>query len=119
MAFTWSASGVGYSDRRSEMLELQTNINIVYDNIDLTHYGWSEIPPPVSTYLQRIDILEVRSALDRAHNNNYCRTQDVSQFITIYNSLLSAVDSANYAPYYSGYLASDDSNKWNAAWGPY
>jgi len=111
MSFSWITSGVGYTRRVSEISELQTNVNHLYDKLSLPHFSWVLVPPAVGTISQPNVIQEVRNALDYVYDHNVCTAEHSTYLTNEHTSYNPSVCASNYA----GYCY----RVWNGANGPY
>jgi len=108
MGFTWSSSGIGEKIFASETQELKTNIDVLYNDLSLSAWSWSNIPATSGTFIESVDIDEIRDAVDFAHDNNYCSGHDatnltgyqtgyeLSYFSEVQASVLTGEDSGIY-----------------------
>lgn len=104
MSFSWSSIIKGTALKRSDILELKTNIDHLEAHVS-SSYSWSEIPPTVGTNYQNADMQELRSALDDAYDKNVCSAENVTYDSTI----LTGQDISIQATQNSAALVSQDS----------
>lgn len=58
--------------------EIRTNINTVYDDLELDHYAWVYLPVDIGEEIDDADFQEMRDAIDFADEQNTCRNHDVA-----------------------------------------
>jgi len=75
MSFSWrSRSAYVNNIENYDANEVKTNVNTIYTKISLPAFSWSHIPPGVGAVVGNTDAQELRTAIDYAKDNNYCRT---------------------------------------------
>lgn len=74
MAFTWSSVAPGTVVSKAQIQEVKTNIDAVNQKLKITAFAWVGLKDlnTLST-ISPGHWLELRQAIDRAHDNNYCR----------------------------------------------
>jgi hypothetical protein len=114
MGYSWSTSITsGSKITASVVYELQTNtIDPERAARNLPGYAWSQVPTQFTDKILNNRMVEMRSALDQAHTENYCHT-DIAACTTHYSSNNASVAgcASNYAtdnaPYYANNYGTD------------
>ena len=102
MAFSWNtpvSGGARFSATLDETIaELKNNIDHVYTQQGHPAWTWTEIPVGEGTYMESVDIVDLRAATDHIHGNNSCVSDCVGHYI-IYDSV--RYDSHNPTKYFT------------------
>lgn len=105
MPFIWTYFPLTNVDRisKDQALELRTNINTDRGYVGLGNYSWTKtINSGVG--VGSSEFLEMRTALDEAHNNNTCSSHNVTHKHTD----RTGHDTSNEALHYVSFLAIDN-----------
>jgi hypothetical protein len=118
MSFSWAEALTQYvtKPKASHVTELQTNIDTLRSLTGLGAYSWSRTPAQYDPTRQdsgtgTMDYLQLRTALDEAHTNNYCHTYYATYLAThLASNLVTylATHNASYcATHYTTHLSSN------------
>lgn len=78
MGFGWTAISVGDVLLDDIIDQIQTNVNTVYSDLELSEYSWLELPVDAGDEIDDADFQEIRDAIDYADDQNSCRNHDAS-----------------------------------------
>ena len=87
MAFSWNtpavSSGVKLSMTMDETIaELKDNIDHVYGQQGHPAWSWTEIPVSSGSYIESVDISELRGATDHIHGNLDCISDCTADYLS-------------------------------------
>lgn len=107
MAFSWISVTGGTEITSAQWNEVKTNTDTLISNLGIAAYSWSEMP--VTQNVSKPDVAdtqELRNALNYAHNNNTCSSENAT-----YDSGNNGVDdSLIYNLHNTALHSSEDSN---------
>jgi hypothetical protein len=84
MGYSWTTINAGDEVAATIYSELKTNIDDLYVNhLLLSTYSWSELPVATNDEITSAQQYELRNAIDNADDQNYCRTDQSANNITV------------------------------------
>jgi hypothetical protein len=93
MSFSWrSRSAYANNIENYDANEIRTNVNTIYVDLALAPFSWVHIPPGIGAIVGNTDAQELRTAIDYAKDQNYCRTH----YATYQAAFYTGVQSTNY-----------------------
>jgi len=109
MGFSWTPIEVGDEILAAHINEVKTNLDSLYDDLQLSHYNFVELPVNVGDEIKRDQFNEMRAATDYADDMNYCRAHKATYHGTVDNDVNTGVDNTDKIGYDSSYDSGYDS----------
>lgn len=111
MGFDWTAIIIGTIGYAAHMNQMKTNIDVVYVDLELDLYAWSEMPVSIGSFLDDADFQELRDAIDFAKDQNTCRNHDADYDLADNATAKVGVDTTAYTGADSPHRATVYSNQ--------
>lgn len=102
MGFSWTPINVGDKTKADHYNEVKTNIDTVYSDLALTPRSWTEFPVSVSNHIRSAESQELRTAIDYADDQNYCRDHNGTYHAPVDSVDKEGVDASYDLAIYSG-----------------
>jgi len=107
MPFTWnSLPKVGKNLTPTKVKEIRGKVDTLCDNISISRPTWKTINP--NDYIET----KLQDEIDRVDDNNYCRTEKSSQFLSEHNPEDSNVYTTQDSYYYGTQVTTDNSSEY-------
>jgi len=118
MAFTWTDTvSASLVIRNQYMIEMQTNIDHIYDvqTPPHTRWTWVENPsgagPGIGTINETEDWQEIRDALDHIVDNLSCSSHNASHDLTVYTGHLNVLNATKYGTHLNGNRSAENASQ--------
>ena len=77
MGYTWTNLSTGDTVASGNVNEVKTNVDDLYtDKLELSAYQWVQLPVSNEGLITNLQFQEMRTAIDYASGQNYCRVEN-------------------------------------------